>query len=193
MLTIRIENKIKRMLDNILSQVRSFYLFGATKKIRFGRNVRLSGEIKLMNNIYIGNNSDLRGKIEISDNVFIHENVLIRSNSFISVGEGTTINRNACILSKVRIGRKCSIAPNVVIIGSNHIFSDPNVDIKDQGIDSIGITIEDDVWLSSNVTVLDGVQIGKGSIIAAGAVVNKNVPPFTVMGGIPAKLLKNRI
>lgn len=86
-----------------------------------------------------------------------------------------------------------SIAPNVVIIGANHVFADPNKTIKSQGSTSKGIVIEDDVWIATNSSILDGVTIGKGSVVAAGAVVNKDVPPYSVVGGDSCKNTKKQI
>lgn len=134
-------------------------------------------------------NSDIRGNVNIGNNVFIHENVLIRSmECSISIGNNTTVNRNTNILAQVTIGSNVSIAPNVVIVGMNHVFSNLDDTIKSQGSTSKGIIIEDDVWIATNVSILDGITIGKGSVIAAGAVVNKDVPPYSVMAGVPAKL-----
>lgn len=192
-LLIRIENKISVLILKFKSRIRSVILFGNPKKVNFGRKVRLSGNIKFGNNIWIQDYSSIRGKnIVIENNVFIHENVLIRSNLNISIGENTSINRNCCVLAKVKIGKNCSIAPNVVIVGSNHIFKDPQFTIKSQGSELRGIIIEDDVWVAANVTILDGVTIGKGSIVAAGAVVNKSIPPYTIFGGVPAKEIGKR-
>jgi len=190
---IRIENKISYEFIRFKSKIRSFFLFGNASKIKFGQKVKLAGEIDFGNNIYIQDNSDIRGKkIKIDDGVFIHENVLIRSNVSITVGANTTINRNCCILAKVKIGKNCSIAPNVVIVGSNHLFKDASRSIKSQGSELKGIIIEDDVWIAANVTVLDGVTIGEGAVIAAGAVVNKSVPAFSIVGGVPAKIIGQR-
>ena len=193
MITIRIENKIVLTLQQIKSFIRSFILFGNPFKVKFGRMVRLSGNISFGKNIYIRDFSDIRGKnIIIQNNVYIHENVLIRSYEYITIGEGTTINRNCSILAKVKIGKQCSIASNVVIVGSNHLFSDPTSSIKSQGLELKGNIIEDDVWIAANVTILDGVIIGKGSVIAAGAVVNKSIQSYSIMGGVPAKLIGKR-
>lgn len=190
---IRIENKLFYEFTKFRSKIRSFVLFGKLDKVKFGRKVRLSGTIKFGSNVNIQDYSSVRGRnILIESNVFIHENVLIRSNEYIVIGEGTTINRNCCVLAKVVIGKKCSIAPNVVIVGSNHLFKDPTASIKSQGSELKGIVIEDDVWIAANVTVLDGVTIGKGSVVAAGAVVNKSVPPYTIVGGVPAKEIGKR-
>lgn len=161
--------------------------------MKFGRGVHLAGTIHIGRNVRIMDYSTIRGNaVFIDDNVFIHENVFIRSNEKITIGEGTTINRNTCIISKVSIGKYCSIAPNVVIVGSNHKFTEPRVIMKEQGVELKGVIIEDDVWISANATILDGVTVGKGAIIAAGAVVNKDVPQMTIVGGVPAHILKVR-
>ena len=137
--------------------------------------------------------SSILGHVRIGKNVFVHENVLIRSfNYLITIGENTTINRNTIIEGKVTIGANCSIAPNVVIVGQNHVFSERDKAIKLQGSESKGIVVHDDVWVGANSTIVDGVIIGKGSVVAAGAVVTKDVAPFSVVGGVPAKMIKTR-
>ncbi|WP_455998905.1 acyltransferase [Phocaeicola barnesiae] len=193
---VRILNRINRFFKELKSYVYSFLVFGSFKYFYIGKNASISG-LKL-NSIgkgcHLMDNSEIRGRVKIGNNVFIHENVLIRANMFsISIGDNTTINRNTNILSQVKIGANVSIAPNVVIIGANHVFADPNKTIKSQGSTSKGIVIEDDVWIATNSSILDGVTIGKGSVVAAGAVVNKDVPPYSVVGGVPAKILKSRL
>ncbi|WP_339755328.1 hypothetical protein [uncultured Winogradskyella sp.] len=193
MLTIRIENKIKFIYNNFLGKIRSFLLFGSFTKVKFGRRIHLSGNIVFGSNITILENTKIRGKkIKIENDVFIHENVFLRSAENLLIGRGTTINRNACVLDKVTIGEYCSIGPNCVIVGSNHNYRDISIHIKKQGSTIKGIIIENDVWISANVTVIDGVTIGKGAVIAAGAVVNNSVKPYTVVGGIPAKIIAHR-
>jgi len=75
----------------------------------------------------------------------------------------------------------------------NHIYKDPKTPIRLQEIRAIGIIIEDDVWLGVGSTVLDGVTIGKGSVIGAGAVVTKDIPPYSIAVGVPAKVIKKRL
>lgn len=190
---IRIENKIIEVKIKLFSLIRSFLLFGNPRKVSFGRGVRLTGDITFGKGSTVRDFSRIRGrKIFIGDNVFIHENVLIRSNVTIKIGRNTTINRNTCVLAHVVIGENCSIAPNCVIVGSNHLFKDKFQTIKSQGSELLGITIEDDVWIAANVTILDGVTIGKGSVVAAGAVVNQSIEPYCVVGGVPAKIIGKR-
>jgi acetyltransferase-like isoleucine patch superfamily enzyme len=74
----------------------------------------------------------------------------------------------------------------------SHVFADANVPIKDQGISYQGITIEDNVWIGSKATILDGVVIGMGAIIGAGAVVTNFIPPYSIAVGVPAKVVGTR-
>ncbi|OKH55274.1 transferase [Calothrix sp. HK-06] len=92
----------------------------------------------------------------------------------------------------IRIGKSCMIAAKSGIYANNHIFSDLTTDIALQGVTRKGIVIEDDCWLGHAVTVLDGVTIGRGSVIGAGSVVTKDIPPYSVAVGVPAKVIKSR-
>ncbi|KAF5054948.1 2,3,4,5-tetrahydropyridine-2,6-dicarboxylate N-acetyltransferase [anaerobic digester metagenome] len=113
----------------------------------------------------------------------------------ITIGSRTNINRN-CILwagetSKITIGDDCLTGPGVTILASKY-------NVKGRGIirtypqKEQDIVIENDVWLGANVVILPGVHIGEGAIIAAGAVVSKDVEPYSVVAGIPAKKIKVR-
>ena len=99
-------------------------------------------------------------------------------------------------LSKIVIGNKVMLGYNVTIIGGNHNTSrlgEFMYDVKEKrSIDDLGVTIEDDVWIGSNATILSGVTIGRGSIIAAGAVVTEDVNPYSVVGGVPARIINYR-
>lgn len=192
---LRLLNRIVRSWRNLKSRIYSFLVFGSSSYIYKGRNASIYGykTISIGKGCHLMDNSDIRGRVSTGNNVFIHENVLIRSDKFsILIGDNTTINRNTNILFQVKIGSNVSIAPNVVIIGANHVFVDPHKTIKSQGSISKGIIIEDDVWIATNSSILDGITIGKGSVVAAGAVVNKNVPPYSVVAGVPAKIVKKR-
>lgn len=93
----------------------------------------------------------------------------------------------------LEIGDNALIAGHCHIVTGNHGFSDLSRPMNTQGITSTGIVIEDDVWLGAGVKVLDGVRIGRGSIISAGAVVTRDVEPMSIMGGVPAKLIRKRV
>jgi acetyltransferase-like isoleucine patch superfamily enzyme len=181
-------NFIKSVIYNVL------FFKGKAKMLYCGRNVSFRGRsIILGKNIRIYDNSKIFGNIKIGDNTSLSENVEVRTNfSKIVIGCNCTINRNSIVIGKVTIGDFVLIAPNSVIVGSNHNFQRLDLPIKKQGISSKGIIIEDDVWIGANVTILDGVIIGKGSIVAAGSVVTKYIEPYSIVGGIPAKVIKKR-
>lgn len=90
----------------------------------------------------------------------------------------------------VSIGDRVYTSPMVQIMAVNHVFDDPQRSFVEQGITAEGIVIEDDVWIGSGAVITDGVHLGKGAVIAAGAVVTQDVAPYTVVGGVPARLLR---
>jgi acetyltransferase-like isoleucine patch superfamily enzyme len=92
----------------------------------------------------------------------------------------------------VEIGENVLMGHRVSLIAENHNFDRLDVPIRQQGVIRQSIVIEDDCWLGSHSVILAGVRVGKGSIIAAGAVVTKNVPPYSIVGGVPARVIKKR-
>ncbi|MBV5329482.1 MAG: hypothetical protein JZU65_17965 [Chlorobium sp.] len=92
----------------------------------------------------------------------------------------------------LKIGDNVSIATGSVIVPANHNFTRRDIPFKLQGSTGHGIVLEDDIWVGANVTILDGCRIGKGAIIGAGAVVTKDVAPFSIVGGVPAQFIKER-
>jgi galactoside O-acetyltransferase len=132
------------------------------------------------------------GKITIGDGVRTREGVILQAGDAIVIGDHTDLNPYTTIYGNVSIGRHVMIAPLVMLAGGNHRSDDPTRPMKLQGHTSRGIVIEDDVWIGANAVVVDGVRIGRGAIVAAGAVVTKDVEPYAIVGGNPAKLLKYR-
>jgi acetyltransferase-like isoleucine patch superfamily enzyme len=92
----------------------------------------------------------------------------------------------------IEIGRKVLMGPRVTMHAENHNYERTDVPIKEQSVSRSPIIIEDDCWLASDCVILAGVRVGTGAIVAAGAVVNRDVPPFAVVAGIPAKVVKWR-
>ena len=119
----------------------------------------------------------------------------------LSVGDGTSIPKGStiyCTDAPLTIGRKVIFGPRPTIITGDHrtdiigkYIIDVTVQEKLQENDQ-PVVIEDDVWCGANVTILKGVTIGRGSVVAAGAVVTKSFPPYSIIGGVPARLLKMR-
>lgn len=130
---------------------------------------------------------------------FVFDPLGIYSFKAISVGDDVYIGPGALLTSaesRITIGSKVMFGPNVSLVGGDHntsVIGHFMYDVHDKRPkDDLPITIEDDVWIGSGVTVLKGVTIGRGAIVAAGALVTKTVPPYTVAGGVPARVLKTR-
>jgi acetyltransferase-like isoleucine patch superfamily enzyme len=90
----------------------------------------------------------------------------------------------------VRLGDRVYTSPMTQIIAVNHVFDDPQRPFVTQGITAEGIVVEDDVWLGAAAVITDGVRVGRGAVVAAGAVVTQDVPPHTVVGGVPARVIR---
>ena len=112
----------------------------------------------------------------------------------IEIGDNCSINPFCVLygLGGLKIGNYVRIATHTIVVPANHIFKDPTIPIKLQGLSKIGIVIEDDVWIGAGVKILDGVTIGKGSVIGAGTVLTKTVDPFSVVVGVPGKIIGTR-
>ncbi len=122
------------------------------------------------------------------------EGITIWSPRGLKIGKNCSVNEWVYFqaLGGITIGNGVRIAARSSILSVNHEFEDSSQLILNQGLRLEKVVIEDNVWIGINAVVLPGVKIGEGSIISAGAVVTKDVPPFSIVGGIPAKVLKNR-
>ena len=92
----------------------------------------------------------------------------------------------------IEIGRDVLIGPRVTLLAENHVFEDADRPMKDQGVERSFIRIEDDCWIGSGSIIVAGVTVGRGSVVAAGSVVTRDVPPFTIVGGVPAAVIRRR-
>ena len=110
----------------------------------------------------------------------------------ISIGEHSLIGEYNVIRGQggVTIGNRVYTSPMVQLVAVNHVFDDPSRPFSEQGITALGITIEDDVWIGSGAIVTDGTTVGRGAVVAAGSVVTRDVPPYTVVGGVPATRIR---
>jgi maltose O-acetyltransferase len=92
----------------------------------------------------------------------------------------------------IKIGHDVLMANFIIIETTNHFFSDISKPIRTQGFRRLSVEIEDDVWIGNRVTILPGVKIGKGAVLASGSVVTKSVEPYCVVAGVPSKVIKRR-
>ncbi len=112
--------------------------------------------------------------------------------AFIRIGRRSLIGELNVLRGQggITIGDRVYTASQVQLLAVNHVYNDPGRPIIDQGITAEGIVIEDDVWIGAGAIITDGVRVGQGAVVAAGAVVTHDVPPHTVVGGVPARVLK---
>jgi acetyltransferase-like isoleucine patch superfamily enzyme len=165
----------------------------AHRMISVGRGVTLGDHITI--------NAISKNGIIIGNNVTIRENSIIECTGVLRYpGEGLVIGDNSGIgwggfigaKGLIRIGDNVLMGPRVTIIAENHRFEDKDMPIREQGVERKGITIEDDCWLGAGCTVLDGVTIGRGSVVAAGCVVTKSVSPYSIVVGVPGRVIRQR-
>jgi acetyltransferase-like isoleucine patch superfamily enzyme len=106
------------------------------------------------------------------------------------IGDATRIGIHCTVIGPVTIGSHVNLAQGITVTALNHNFSDPSLRIDEQGVSTKAVVIGDDVWIGANAVILPGVTIGSHVVVAAGAVVTKDVPANTLVGGVPAKVIK---
>ncbi len=140
--------------------------------------------------------------VHLGDRVTIGRMASLRPSGYYGtdLGHGLRIGAGSCVgafswigaSGPVRIGGQVLLGPRVVILPENHNFGDTDRPIQEQGVERLGVTIEDDCWIGADAKILAGVHIARGSIVAAGAVVNRDVAAGHIVGGIPARTLRVR-
>jgi acetyltransferase-like isoleucine patch superfamily enzyme len=170
--------------------------------IENGVRLRFANFIQLGHGVYLDQNTYLHAcpnGIVIGDRTIVMHGAVLHvynfrelPNSGITIGKDCLIGEYSIIRGQggVNIGDRVYTSPYTQIIAVNHVFDNPDHPFIDQGITAEGIIIEDDVWLGAGAIITDGVRIGKGAVVAAGGVVTKDVPPHSVVGGVPAKLIR---
>lgn len=114
-------------------------------------------------------------------------------NRNISIGNNSTIGKNTSVAPLTKIGDNVLLAPEIIMYSRNHSIYRTDIPILRQGFDDFKpITIEDDVWIGRRAIILPGVTIGEGAVIGAGAVVAKDIPPYSIAVGNPVRVIKNR-
>ena len=106
------------------------------------------------------------------------------------IGDRTRIGLSNTIIGPVKVGNDVRLAQNVVLSGLNHNYAEIDSPIHEQGVSTKPIEIEDESWIGANVVIVPGVTVGKHSIVAAGSVVTKDIPAYSVAAGNPARVLK---
>ncbi len=183
----------------LLRESKGILFVGKKVKIREHKKIKLKGSATIEDGCFI--NALSKGGITIGNNFSLGRNSIIECTGVIRelgeeliIGENVGIAANAFIAMRgtITIGDNTIFGPGVSIHAENHNFSDLNKPIRKQGATRKGVTIGKDCWIGSKAVILDGVNIGNHVIVAAGAVVTKDVPDYAIVGGVPAKIIKQR-
>ncbi len=165
-------------------------------RLAFASNIRLGRGAYLDQGVYI---HATPGGVTIGEGTYVMHNAVLHvynfrdlPHAFITVGARSLVGEG-CVLrgqGGITIGDDVYLAPLAQLLAVDHEYHDLDVPISQQPIVCRGITIEDDVWIGGGAIVVDGVRIGRHSVVAAGAVVTRDVAPFSVVGGVPARVIK---
>jgi maltose O-acetyltransferase len=130
---------------------------------------------------------------KVGKNMNVEQGADFDSGWLVEVGDNSSIGIRCKIPADMKIGKNVMMGPEVMVFGPNHKSDDLSIPIQEQGYEeSRPVTIADDVWIGARVIILSGVAVGKGAIIGAGAVVTKDVPPYAVCVGNPARVVRFR-
>lgn len=166
-------------------------------RLRFASNIRLGHGAYLDQGVYL---HACPNGISVGPNSLVmHGSVLHVYNfrhmphSGIRIGCDSLIGEYNVLRGQggISIGDRVYTSPLVQMLAVNHRFDDPTRPFVSQGITAQGIIVEDDVWIGGGAIITDGVRIGRGSVVAAGAVVTQDVPPHTVVAGVPARIVRH--
>ncbi|OQA94028.1 MAG: Galactoside O-acetyltransferase [Chloroflexi bacterium ADurb.Bin222] len=165
-------------------------------RLRFANHIRLGRGAYLDQGVYI--HACPQG-VEIGAGTLVMHGAVLHVYNFrdlphagIKIGRNSLIGEYTVIRGQggVTLGDRVYTSPMTQLIAVNHNFDDPTRPFVEQGITAQGIVVEDDVWIGSSAIITDGVRVGQGAVVAAGAVVTKDVAPHTVVGGVPARLIR---
>jgi acetyltransferase-like isoleucine patch superfamily enzyme len=169
----RIINEIYRWLEMLLSLFPGFIGF-KLRRVLYKKSLKSCGS-----NFSIG----VFSRIQQPQAIIVGDNVSFNDGAWIAANDNG---------GEVSIGNNTIVGPRVILHSGNHVYKDKSIPVWKQGYQFKPIVIKEDVWLGSNVTVLQGVTIRKGAIVAAGSIVTKDVDEFAVVAGVPAKKIAER-
>lgn len=176
-------------------------LLGTQADIQPGAHFEYPGRIKIGRRCRIARHALLRANtraetaIRVGDGMSIQENALINTNQGkVVIGDDCWLGPHSLIYGNggVTIGNHVMIASHCVINTVSHNAGRLDIPMSQQGIHTAPVIIEDDVWVGIRAVILQGVRVGRGSIIGAGAMVTRDVPPGCVVAGVPARIIRER-
>lgn len=181
--------RIMRLVATTLARVTAYsnkirYILNWWRFEKFGTRGSIEPRVR-----FLGNPSLIFG-----DRVTLRRGVVIAGNGTLRIGARTTINEDVIIAcsENIEIGSNCMIAPRVYILDVDHEFESREIPIANQGYRTSPVLIGNDVWIGAYSVILRGVRIGRGSIVGAQSVVTRDVPEYSIVGGIPARMIRER-
>lgn len=172
-------------------------LLGRSDQIRLAMGCKVGTRVRI--------DPGHRGRVEIGPQVWIAADVELQTDTRVQIGAGASVQRRCTINGSSRIGRGCILAPDVFVSSGTHPFrAIPHLPIREQesrlADDPAAqaqldrpVWVQDDCWLGTHVVVCPGVTIGKGSVVGANAVVTRDVPPYSIVAGSPARVIGMRL
>jgi acetyltransferase-like isoleucine patch superfamily enzyme len=193
---------LRGLLEKLfMGESSGWVLVGKQVSIRYAGYLHAGKELIIED--YAEINARSTQKIILGNRVTIGKYAIIRPGNLYGgeLGEGLRVGDHSNIgpysyigcSGFISIGNNVMISPRVSIYAENHVFDSTEDTIKSQGVKRKTVVIEDDCWIAANSIILAGVTIGKGSVVAAGSVVSKDVPPYSVVAGVPARIIKSRL
>ncbi|MHB8132425.1 MAG: acyltransferase [Mobilitalea sp.] len=188
---------IRSFIYRILIKGEGFFFIQSGVILKKTKNMLINEDAYLDHGVYIHackKGVSIGAKTRIMYGTQLHVfNFRNLPDAFIKIGKNCVVGAYSIIYGQggTSIGDNVIIAPRVSILPVNHRYGDRACAIADQGIRASGIVIENDVWIGAGATILDGVKVGKGSVIGAGSVVTKDVPGYSMVLGIPARVIKS--
>jgi len=182
---------------SLLAKVGRNVVFGKGITLRHPKLIRVGDNVVIDDGCVLDAKGSAQQGIGIGGGVFISRaTILSCKGGSIEVGDSANLGIGCVILSesRVTIGDSCLFAAHCYLVaGGNHDFSRTDIPIIQQpSLSRGGIHIQQNVWLGARVTILDGVTIGRDSIVGAGAVVTRDIPPFSIAAGVPARIVRTR-
>jgi acetyltransferase-like isoleucine patch superfamily enzyme len=187
---------LRGLLYRLILQMDGWAAIEPRVRLRFASRIRLGHGAYLDEGVYIHACPD---GVSIGARTLVMHGAVLHVYNFrdlphagIRIGCDALISEYTVIRGQggVTIGDRVYTSPLTQIVAVNHVFDDPDRPFIEQGITAAGIVIEDDVWLGGGAVVTDGVHIGRGAVVAAGAVVTSDVPPHTLVAGVPARVVR---
>ncbi len=188
---------IRALAYRLILEARGWFAIQPRVILKQPHNITLHAGVYLDHGVYIHacpNGVEIGAGTRVMYNSELHVfNFRGLPNARISIGKNCVIGPYSIVLGHggTLIGDNVIIAPRVSILPVNHFYADPQIPIRDQGIEARGIVIEDNTWIGAGATILDGVRVGRGSVVGAGAVVTQDVPPYTLVVGVPAQVVRS--